>query len=200
MAMFMTSNHLTADDVRRRGEKLDFPDSVRSLMRGDLGQIEGGFDKEVQAKVLKGEVPYTDRPNAHLEPIDFEQVAAEYREQFDEEPSMMDLLSQQLYPKVFAEYKEFQQEYGQVANLPTPAFFYGLKPNGEEILVRLIAEGKRHYDQVLLFIVTECRRQLGNPQWSALSLNGQTRRVRINGPQKCPGDSKVSQPKDRKNE
>ena len=68
MAMFMTANKLTAEDVRERGDKLDFPDSVKSLMRGDLGQPAGGFPADIQRLVLKGEPAYTDRPNAHLGP------------------------------------------------------------------------------------------------------------------------------------
>ena len=173
MAMFMTSNDLTAEDVRARGEKLDFPDSVKSLMRGDLGQIEGGFDAEIQAKVLKGEQPYTDRPNAHLEPVDFDAVASEYRATYDEEPTMMDLLSQQLYPRVFADYKAFQEDYGQVANLPTTAFFYGLKPN-EEVLVRLSA-GKRITVKYLNITKADDH---GN-RLVLFSLNGQTRSVTV---------------------
>ncbi|WP_116125188.1 pyruvate carboxylase [Lewinella sp. IMCC34183] len=173
MAMFMTSNGLTETDVRERGDKLDFPDSVKSLMRGDLGQIEGGFDKQVQAMVLKGEEPYTDRPNAHLEPVDFTAVAREYTETYHEEPSTMDLLSQQLYPKVFVEYKDFQAAYGQVANLPTPAFFYGLKPN-EEILVRLSA-GKRIAVKYLNMTNAD---ELGN-RLVFFSLNGQTRSITV---------------------
>ncbi len=173
MAMFMTSNGLTEQDVRERGNKLDFPDSVKSLMRGDLGQIEGGFDKEIQKMVLKGEEPYTDRPNAHLDPVNFDAVAEEYRAAFEEEPRMMDLLAQQLYPKVFAEFKEFQQEYGEVANLPTTAFFYGLKPN-EEILVRISA-GKTIAIKYLNMTNAD---ELGN-RLVFFSLNGQTRSITV---------------------
>lgn len=183
MAMFMTSNGLTAEDVRARGEKLDFPDSVKSLMRGDLGQIEGGFDPDIQRKVLKNEVPYTDRPNAHLEPVDFAAVAEEYRTAYGEEATAMDLLSQQLYPKVYAEYKQFQEDYGQVANLPTTAFFYGLKPN-EEILVRLSA-GKRITVKYLNMTKADDH---GN-RLVLFSLNGQTRSVTVRDRQI---DSKVT--------
>jgi pyruvate carboxylase len=41
---------------------------------------------------------------------------------------------------VFADFAKHQREYGDVSVLPTPAFFYGLKP-GEEISVE-IEEGK----------------------------------------------------------
>ncbi len=173
MAMFMTSNGLTAEDVLRRGDKLDFPDSVKNLMRGDLGQIEGGFNPEVQKMVLKNEQPYTDRPNAHLEPVDFEAVAKEFEEKFGEPGTMKDLLSYQLYPKVYSDYHEFQSDYGQVGNIPTLAFFYGLKPN-EEILVRLSA-GKRIAIKYLNMTNAD---EHGN-RLVFFVLNGQTRSVTI---------------------
>ena len=45
-----------------------------------------------------------------------------------------------MYPEVFADFAKFQREFSDVSVLPTPAFFYGLKP-GEEITVD-IEEGK----------------------------------------------------------
>ncbi|MEL7160333.1 MAG: biotin/lipoyl-containing protein, partial [Bacteroidota bacterium] len=173
MAMFMTSNDLTAEEVLRRGDKLDFPDSVKNLMRGDLGQIEGGFNPEVQRLVLKEEKPYTERPNSQLDPIDWDEAAAEYTAKFGAEPDDKALLSYLLYPKVYADYYAFQDEYGQVANLPTHAFFYGLKPN-EEVLVRLSA-GKTI--TVKYLNMTEADGQ-GN-RLVFFSLNGQTRSITV---------------------
>jgi pyruvate carboxylase len=51
-----------------------------------------------------------------------------------------DLYSHLMYPQVFAEFAKFQKDFSDVGVLPTPAFFYGLKP-GEEISVS-IEEGK----------------------------------------------------------
>ena len=39
MAMFMTANNLTKEDILSRGDTLAFPDSVKALMRGDLGPV-----------------------------------------------------------------------------------------------------------------------------------------------------------------
>ena len=174
MAMFMTSNGLTADDILRRGDKLDFPDSVKNLMRGDLGQIEGGFNPEVQRIVLKDEKPYTDRPNAHLEPVDWDAARADYAEQFGHAPEDdKQLLSYLLYPRVYADYKAHDERYGQVANLPTHAFFYGLQPN-EEVLVRLSA-GKTITVKYLNMTNADAQ---GN-RLVFFSLNGQTRSITI---------------------
>ena len=147
MAMFMTANGLTKEDVMQRGENLAFPDSVKALFRGDLGQPEGGFPKELQKIILKDEKPYTDRPNAHLAPIDFEKEMVEFRTEFGQYVNELDLLSYKLYPKVFRQYYEHQQEFGDVKNIPTLAFFYGLKPN-EEIMVE-IDNGKKVIVQYL---------------------------------------------------
>ena len=43
MALFMTSNNLTEQDVMEKGETLSFPESVINFMKGDLGQPTGGF-------------------------------------------------------------------------------------------------------------------------------------------------------------
>jgi len=43
-----------------------------------------------------------------------------------------------MYPEVFAEFARFDREYSDVSVLPTPVFFYGLRP-GEEIAVNIEA-------------------------------------------------------------
>ena len=142
MAMFMTSNNLTKEDVLARGDKLAFPDSVKNLMRGNLGQIKGGFPKEIQKLVLKGEKPFTDKPNAHLEPIDFDKEFAAFKVEFDNPNlEMRDFLSYKLYPKVFTDFYEHFKKYGVVRVLPSTAYFYGLK-SYEEIIVKL-EKGKK---------------------------------------------------------
>ncbi|HMQ47003.1 MAG TPA: pyruvate carboxylase [Saprospiraceae bacterium] len=139
MALFMTANSLTEEDVMKKGQNLAFPDSVKALMRGDLGQIDGGFPEQIQQLVLKGEKSYTEHPNAHLEPIQFEDEYPSFQSKFGTLP-FRDFLSYKLYPKVYTDYHAFQEEFGAITVLPTPAFFYGLKPN-EEIMVTL-SKGK----------------------------------------------------------
>ncbi|MEZ5043684.1 MAG: pyruvate carboxylase [Saprospiraceae bacterium] len=171
MAMFMTANNLSKEDVIKKGPTLAFPDSVKALMRGDLGQIEGGFPSEFQAMVLKGEQPYTDRPNAHLEPLDFDKEIKAFQQQFGEDLGIHDFLSYQLYPKVYQEYHAHYEEFGAVRNIPTTAFFYGLEPN-EEIIVSLSA-GKNILIKYLNMTEPD---DLGN-RLVIFQLNGQTRSV-----------------------
>lgn len=173
LAMFMTSNNLSKADILERGSSLDFPDSVKALMRGDLGQIKGGFPAEIQKIILKGEQPYTDRPNAQLAPIDFEKALPEFKKEFGEDLTIKDFLSYQLYPKVYQDYRTHFEEYGEVINLPTKAFFYGLKSN-EEIIVPL-GPGK---NVVVKFLnMTEPDEQ--GVRLVFFELNGQTRSIMV---------------------
>lgn len=136
MALFMTSNNLTAQDVLEKGESLSFPDSVKQLFRGDLGQPFGGFPEKLQKIILKNEKPYTEKPNAHLKPIDFDAELVKLREKFDGDLKMEDLLSYIMFPKVFADFHAFRKHFGRVEVLPTPMFYYPMKSN-EETLVNI---------------------------------------------------------------
>ncbi len=139
LALFMVSNKLTPEEVVSKGASLSFPESVRELLRGDIGQPLGGWPADVQKAVLKEEKPFTDRPNEHLAPIDFDKEWAEF-EKTHPYAQFTDLLSSLLYPKVFADYWKFRQDYGDVSRIQTPVFFFGLK-EGEETIIE-IARGK----------------------------------------------------------
>ncbi|WP_423818259.1 pyruvate carboxylase [Salinimicrobium sp. TIG7-5_MAKvit] len=140
MAQYLVSNNLSIEDVLEKGENISFPQSVKSFFRGDLGQPHGGFPEKIQKIVLKDEKPYTERPNAHLEPIDFEKEFAEFEKTFSEgmgrDVEITDFLSYKLYPKVFTDFYNHHVEFGEVMNVPTKNFFYGMEP-GEEIIVDL---------------------------------------------------------------
>ncbi|PKG51794.1 pyruvate carboxylase [Olleya sp. 1-3] len=140
MAIFMVTNNLTTEDVMERGEEISFPDSVISFFVGDLGQPEGGFPKKLQKIILKNRKPYTNRPNAHLEPIDFDLEYKAFKKKFQKgftrAIEMEDFLSYTLYPKVFEQAHENYKTYGNLALVPTKNFFYGMSLR-EEILIEL---------------------------------------------------------------
>ena len=173
MALFLVSNNLTTEDVLTKGETVDFPESVRELFRGDIGQPEGGWPKKLQKIILKDEKPFKDRPNEHLNPIDFEQEWTRFQEKFGPGARFTDLLSWLLYPKVFEQYWAHLQQYGDVSVVPTRVFFYGLKPGeetiidiarGKSIIVRLQSVGPVNDDGCRTIFFT---------------LNGQTRNLEI---------------------
>ncbi|MFC4691431.1 pyruvate carboxylase [Dokdonia genika] len=140
MAIFMVTNNLTPEDVMERGDTISFPESVINFFKGDLGQPVGGFPKKLQAIILKNKEAYTDRPNAHLAPVDFDKKYKVFTETFQKgftRPlEIEDFLSYMLYPKVFEQAHENYKKYGNLALVPTKNFFFGMKL-GEETLIEL---------------------------------------------------------------
>lgn len=154
MAIFMVTNELTTEDVMTRGEEISFPDSVISFFMGDLGQPVGGFPKKLQKIILKNKKPYTNRPNAHLAPTDFDKEFKAFKKKFQKgftrAIEMEDFLSYTLYPKVFEKAHENYKLYGNLALVPTKHFFYGMKLReetlielepGKTVIIRLLSVG-----------------------------------------------------------
>jgi pyruvate carboxylase len=137
MALAMVAAGLTRADVENPEKDIAFPESVVGLFRGEIGQPVGGFPAALQRKVLKGEPPITGRPGAVLPPVDLEAVRAKVSAEMggitvDDE----DLCGYLMYPKVYLDYMGRHRDYGPVRTLPTPVFFYGMKP-GQEIEVEI---------------------------------------------------------------
>lgn len=173
MALFMVTNNLTTKEIFERGDALSFPESVKSMFKGDLGQPHGGWPAVLQKIILKDEKAYTDLPNAHLAPIDFDKEFEEFLTQFDQSLTFLDFLSYKFYPKVFEDYYKHIRQYGDVSMLPTPAFFYGMKTN-EEVLIE-IGKGKTLIVRLLY---------IGEADDSGMRtvyfrLNGQTRAIEV---------------------
>ena len=126
------------------------------------------------SKVLKGEKPNTDRPGAHLAPIDLEATRAELSDLLDGKAiDDEDLNGYLMYPKVFLDYMGRHKTYGPVRALPTKTFFYGMEPGdeitaeidpGKTLEIRLQAVGETGEDgEVKVFF----------------ELNGQPRVIRV---------------------
>ncbi|MEL6865932.1 MAG: pyruvate carboxylase [Bacteroidota bacterium] len=173
MAMFMTANELSKEDILENGQTLAFPDSMKALMRGDLGQMEGGFPKAFQKMVLKGERPYRRRPNARLKAVDFKAEFSVFQKQFGPYVNDKDFISYKLYPKVFSDFYHHFEQFGEVRNIPSPAFFYGLEAN-EEILVE-IDQGKR----ILVQFLNVSEPNEKGMRTVYFKLNGQTRSIGV---------------------
>jgi len=174
MALMMVSQGLTRAQVEDPATDVSFPDSVIDMMRGNLGQPPGGFPEGIVKKVLKGEKPNTDRPGAHLAPVDLEATRKELSEQLDGmEIDDEDLAGYLMYPKVYTDYRARHEMYGPVRTLPTPTFFYGMEPSeeiaaeidpGKTLEIRLQTIGETNEDgEVKVFF----------------ELNGQPRVIRV---------------------
>ncbi|MBI3191047.1 MAG: pyruvate carboxylase subunit B, partial [Pedosphaera parvula] len=141
MTMFLITRDLKpADVLQLEPGSTPFPESVIDMLAGGLGQPMGGWPKKLQKVVLGDRETYDVRPGARLKPISLQKVRAELTAKLRREASEDDVYSYLMYPEVFLAYARHAATYGDLAVLPTPAFFYGMKP-GEEITVDL-EEGK----------------------------------------------------------
>ncbi len=173
MAIMMVTSGLTRRDVEAPDTEIAFPESVVQLMHGDIGQPEGGFPPALQAKVLKGRAPLTQRPGATLPPVDLDAKRREAEQRIGRALTDAQLASWLMYPQVFEDYARDRAAYGDIGMLPTPVFFYGMEPGqevsldierGKTLIVRYVALSEVHDDGTRTVF---------------FELNGQPRSVRV---------------------
>ncbi|MFF2457344.1 pyruvate carboxylase [Peribacillus simplex] len=173
MALFMVQNNLSEGDVLTKGKSIDFPDSVIELFEGYLGQPVGGFPKELQEVILKGKKPITVRPGELLEEVDFAALKEELFKELGRAVTDFDVLAYALYPKVFLDYNKTIELFGDVSNLDTATFLYGMRL-GEEIEVE-IEKGKT----LIVKLVSIGQPLADGTRVVYFELNGQSREVII---------------------
>jgi len=173
MALFMVANDLKPADVIDPAREIAFPESVISLMRGELGFPPDGFPKALQDKVLKGEAPMVGRPGEHLAPVDLEATRAAAEKATGHKISDRDLASYLMYPKVYRDYSDHRRTYGDVGVLPTEVFLHGMRDQ-DEIAIDL-ERGKT----LLLRLQGRTSTEDDGEDKLFFELNGQARVVRV---------------------
>ncbi len=147
LAIFLVTRGIKPDDIFNLGEGSSFPASVVDMLAGGLGQPQGGWPKKLQKIVLGDIKPKRGRPGSYAKKIDLVTEMKALSKALEREANEDDLFRHLMYPDVFKKYVTFNEQYGDVSVLPTPAFFYGLKPN-EEISVQ-IEKGKVLYIKLI---------------------------------------------------
>jgi pyruvate carboxylase len=155
MALMMVAQDFTAQEVLDPAVDVNFPTSVIEMLRGDLGQPPGGWPESLLKKALKDEKPITVRPGALLADTDLAAERTEAETKCGRPLDDREFAAYLMYPKVFTEYSVVNGKYGPVSALPTPVFFYGMKPGseitveierGKSIVVQLTAVGETRAD------------------------------------------------------
>lgn len=159
MTMFLVTRGIKpADVVNLEPGSVPFPESVIDMLRGGLGQPLGGWPKKLQHVVLGDRKPLKGRPGAALKPLNFNKLQDELAPKLKRDATLDDVFSYIMYPEVFGEFARKAHVNSDLSVLPTPAFFYGMKPGqeisldiepGKTLFIRLVnigavdAEGKR---------------------------------------------------------
>ncbi len=173
MALMMVSQDLTVADVENPAKDIAFPDSVVSMLKGDLGQPPSGWPEALQKKALKGDKPYVVRPGSLLAEADLDAERKVIETKLERKVDDFEFASYLMYPKVFTDYALAADTYGPVSVLPTPAYFYGLK-EGDELFAE-IEKGKT------LVIVNQAMTTTDEKGMVTVffELNGQPRRIKV---------------------
>ena len=173
LALMMTSQDLTPDDILDPAKEVAFPASVVDMLKGDLGQPPGGWPAMLQRRVLKGEPASTARPGSLLAEADLDAARAEVERKIGRHVSDEELASWLMYPKVFADFAGTVKKYGPVSVLPTKVYFYGM-PVGSEISVE-IERGKA----LVILLQTLGETDEEGQVKVFFELNGQQRIIRV---------------------
>ena len=198
MALFLFSRGIKpADVVNLEPGATPFPESVIDMLSGGLGWPDGGWPAPVWRAVL-GEKKFKEAQARYKAALAAEkkrkagkspssvsksplsaaagELAALKKplaEKLRREPTDDEFYSHLMYPQVFADFAKHQRDFGDVSVLPTPAFFYGLRPR-EEISVE-IEEGK----VLIIRLVSVGEPDKDGRRPVAYELNGITREVFI---------------------
>ena len=170
LAIFMVQNDLTPENIVERGETLNFPDSSVTYFKGMMGQPTGGFPKDLQKVVLKGEEPITCRPGELLPPADFE-AAKEALKPECPNPDDRDAIAYCLYPKVVKDFYRTRQEHGYITRLGSHVYFHGLMvgetnkvniEDGKTLVIKYLGLGDLNEDgtRVVQFELNGIRREV----------------------------------------
>ncbi|WP_049438003.1 pyruvate carboxylase [Staphylococcus hominis] len=173
MALYMVQNDLDEQSIIEQGYKLDFPESVVSYFKGEIGQPVNGFNKQLQDIILKGQQPLTERPGEYLKPVDFDEIREQLQDKIYGEVTEQDIISYVLYPKVFDQFIQTRQQYGNLSLLDTPTFFFGMR-NGETVEIE-IENGKR----LIIKLETISEADENGNRTIYYVMNGQARRITI---------------------
>jgi pyruvate carboxylase len=198
MAIFMVQNDLTPENILEKAKNMAFPDSIVSYFKGMMGQPEGGFPKELQELVLKGEEPITVRPGELLPSEDFDKIESYLKEKYRFNPCKKDIISYALYPDVFEAYIKSILEYGDVSRMGSDVFFHGLAEGetseievaeGKTMIVQLIEIGKldEEGNRTLDFEINGNRREI--------KIKDKTERIISNS--KNDSNSKIADPENK---
>ncbi|SMB83483.1 pyruvate carboxylase [Desulfonispora thiosulfatigenes DSM 11270] len=174
MAIFMVKNDLTSENIYDKGKDMAFPDSVVDYFKGMIGQPTGGFPPKLQKLVLKGQESITCRPGEIIPAEDLDAIKKLLKDKYHHsKANQKSALSYALYPKVYEEYMEYLDEYGDLSRIGSDIFFHGLS-EGETCELE-IAEGKILITKLLKIGSTDAE---GN-KTLAFEVNGNRREIKI---------------------
>ncbi|WP_166863993.1 MULTISPECIES: pyruvate carboxylase [unclassified Salinibacterium] len=119
LALQLAATNADPLDFEQNPDKYDIPDSVIGFMAGELGDLPGGWPEPFRTKVLAGRTVK----------IGVEDISAEDRAALegDDSDARRATLNRLLFAAPTRQYLEVREQYGDLSNLDTIDYLYGLK-------------------------------------------------------------------------
>jgi pyruvate carboxylase len=165
LALHLVAVNADPDDFAANPQNYDVPDSVVGFMAGELGDLPGGWPEPFRTKVLQGK-------NIKLATTE---VSAEDLACLDSDDSKLRraTLNRLLFPGPTAEFLKSRETYGNLGQVDTVDFLYGLEQGIEHVIE--LSKG------LVLFVGLEA---IGGPDAKGYrtvmaTLNGQLRPINV---------------------
>jgi pyruvate carboxylase len=165
LALHLVAVNADPADFAQNPQNYDIPDSVVGFMAGELGDLPGGWPEPFRTKVLQGK-----NPKFGVTPVSAQDLDALVG---DDSALRRATLNRLLFPGPTAEFLKSQETYGNLDQIDTVDYLYGLEQGREHVVE--IAKGVR------LYVGLEA---IGTPDAKGFrtvmaTLNGQLRPINI---------------------
>ena len=156
-AIFMVQNKLDRENLLERGKELTFPRSVVDYFKGMMGQSTFPLPQELSKVVLKGEKPLDTLPSKLLPPADFDAIVKKLQK-INPNAGLRQAIAYCLYPQVVEDFLAGYETYGDISQMPSDIFFYGMErgesmemsiEEGKTLMIKYIGPGERNDDGTL---------------------------------------------------
>jgi len=126
LALHLVASGVTPEQLFDDPGSVDLPDSVVGFLHGELGTPPAGFPEPFRSKAIEGRSwePHEEE----LSPLDAAGLEGDDRRA---------TLNRLLFPGPSASQAEQRDRYGDLSVLPSPLFWFGLEPHGDDASVGL---------------------------------------------------------------
>jgi pyruvate carboxylase len=135
LALHLVAVNADPADFALNPQNYDVPDSVVGFMAGELGDLPGGWPEPFRTKVLQGK-----NPKFGVTPVSAEDLASLLGA---DSAIRRATLNRLLFPGPTAEFLKSQETYGNLDQIDTVDYLYGLEQGREHVVE--IAKGVRLY-------------------------------------------------------
>jgi pyruvate carboxylase len=126
LALHLVAVDADPEDFENNPQNYDIPESVIGFMAGELGDLPGGWPEPFRSKVLKGK-----KPDISVTPVSTDDLAAL---KSSDHKRIQRTLNELLFPGPTKEFDRVQAAYGELDNLETLDYLYGLEQDNEHVV------------------------------------------------------------------